>query len=77
MRAGNVEFVEIHSQSGGECRLRNPWGDQAGVTVYKDGRKFKDMNGFLLTFDTVKGEKFVIVQKDSSPDRYKRVVLGK
>jgi hypothetical protein len=77
MRAGAVEFVQIQSQSGGQCRLRNPWGDQAGVTVYKDGTKFKDMDGSLLTFETREDENFVIVQKGSSPDQYKRVVLGR
>lgn len=76
MRKAEVEFVEIHSQSGGECRLRNPWGDQVGVTVYRNGRKFKDMDGSLLTFETSKGENFVIVQKDSTPDQYKRIILG-
>jgi hypothetical protein len=78
IRKGVVEFVEIQSQSGGECRLRNPFADQANisVTVYKNGRKFKDMDGSLLTFETNKGDSFVIVQKDSSPDQYKRIVLG-
>ena len=76
MQNGAVEFVEILSQSGGECTLRNPWDDQAGVTVYQNGRKWKDMDGSLLTFETNEGENLVIVQKDSSPDQYKRVVLG-
>jgi hypothetical protein len=73
---GKVDFVEILSQSGGECRVRNPWGSQVAVTVYQNGRKLKDMEGSLLTFKTHKGENFVIVQKDVSPDQYKRVVLG-
>ena len=77
MRKGEVEFVEIRSQSGGECRVRNPWGDQADVSVYRDGRKWQDMDGSLLTFETSQGENFVIVRKDSSPDQYKCVVLGK
>jgi hypothetical protein len=76
MRKGEVEFVEIQSQSGGECRLRNPWGDRADVSVYRDGTRWKDIGGSLLTFDTRAGENFVIVQRDSSPDQYKRVVLG-
>lgn len=76
IQKGAVEFVEILSQSGGECRLRNPWSDQAKVTVYQGGRKLKDMDGSLLTFKTNEGENFVIVQKNSSPDLYKRVVLG-
>jgi len=77
MRKRAVEFVEIQSQSGGQCRLRNPWGDKAGVTVYRNGTKWKNMDGSLLTFETSEGENFVIVQKNSSPDQYKRIVLGK
>jgi hypothetical protein len=76
IRKGTVEFVEIRSQSGGECRLRNPWGDKAIVTMYKNSSKFKDIDGSLLTFETKKGENFVIVPKGSSPDQYKRVVLS-
>lgn len=76
VQKGTIDFVEILSQSGGECSLRNPWGDQTVVTVYQNGRKWKNMDGSLLTFKTKKGENFVIVQKDSSPDQYKRVILG-
>ncbi|MHC4265792.1 MAG: glycoside hydrolase family 95-like protein [Planctomycetota bacterium] len=76
MQKGEVEFVEIQSQSGGECRLRNPWGEKSKVTVYKNGSKFKDMDDSLLTFETNQGENFVIVRKGSSPGQYKRLVLG-
>jgi hypothetical protein len=76
IQKGEVEFVEIQSQSGGECRLRNPWDKKAAVTVYKNDSKFKDIDGSLLSFDTNQGENFVIVRKGSSPDQYKRLVLG-
>jgi hypothetical protein len=76
MQKGEVEFVEIQSQSDGECRLRNPWGEKSKVTVYKNGSKFKDMDDSLLTFETQQGDNFVIVRKDSSPQQYKRFVLG-
>jgi hypothetical protein len=47
------------------------------INVYKSGRKFKDMDGSLLSFETSEGESFVIVKKNSSPDQYKSIVLGK
>ncbi len=75
MQDGIIEFVEIKSQSGGECRLRNPWGENAEVTIYKDSKKWKKMKGSLLSFDTKIGESFVIVHR-KSPDEYKQTVLG-
>ncbi|MGE4658831.1 MAG: glycoside hydrolase family 95-like protein [Gammaproteobacteria bacterium] len=76
MKNGDIEFVEIKSQSGGECRLRNPWGEQAVVTIYRDGAEWTEMNGSLLTFKTSKGENFIVVRKGSSPDQYERAILG-
>jgi hypothetical protein len=77
IKKGVIEFVEIQSQSGGDCRLRNPWGEKTKVTVYKNSSKFKDMDSSLLTFETQKGDNFVIVEEDSSPQQYKRQVLGR
>ena len=74
MQKGQIEFVEIKSQLGGECRLRNPWGE-AEVTLYRDGRKWKNMMGSLLKFETRKNQVFVIVPKGFSPSQFKRVVL--
>jgi hypothetical protein len=50
MKGGRVEFIELESQAGSECRLRNPWGDAAMVNG-------KRMTGSLLTFPTRKGER--------------------
>ncbi len=35
MQNGEVEFVELTSRVGGECSLRNPWGDSR-VTFYRN-----------------------------------------
>ena len=35
-RGGAVEFVEILSEAGAPCHLRNPWGD-AEITLQRDG----------------------------------------
>ena len=75
MRKGQVEFVEVLSQAGVECRLRNPWGDTR-ITVYRDGKKMESLNGTLVRFPTRKGEKIVIVPGDSNPAQYKRSILA-
>jgi len=76
MQNGRIEFVEIKSQVGGECRLRNPW-PGAEVTLYRDGRRWKDMRGSMLRFETDKEQIFVVVPKGVLPSQFKRVILGK
>lgn len=46
---GRIDFVEIQSQVGSECRLRNPWPD-AALTLYRNGKKAEDLSGSLLAF---------------------------
>jgi len=55
MKAGQIAFVRIESQLGGECRLRNPWPD-ATVTLERNGRKAEQLSGDLLRFSTTKAE---------------------
>ena len=55
--------------------MRNPLGE-AKVTVYCDGKKWKDMKGSLLKFETHKGEDFIFVRIGSSPEQFKRGILG-
>jgi hypothetical protein len=50
MKSGRVEFVELESLAGAECRLRNPWDD----TAMLNGKR---VTGRLLTFPTRKGER--------------------
>jgi len=68
MSKGQVRFVELLSQAGGECRLRNPWGE-SGVTLYRDGKQSEDMQGSLLAFQSRKGENIVVTPRGSSPDK--------
>jgi hypothetical protein len=75
IRNGRVEFVELVSQSGAECRLRNPWGDSQ-ITVYREGWKTESLNGPLVRFQTRKGENIVIVPGDNDPAQYKRTIPG-
>jgi hypothetical protein len=66
MKAGRIEFVQVESQAGGECRLRNPWPDTV-VTLYRDDKKTEDLSGPLLTFPTQRGEVLVLVPKGTTP----------
>jgi len=73
MEKGRIEFVEIHSQVGGECRLHNPWPDTA-LTLYRDGRKAEDLSADssgLLRFPTSRGETITVVPKGSTFSRKK------
>lgn len=71
IRNGKVDFVELQSLAGSQCRLRNPWGE-AGVTLYRNGRKAEDLAGGLLAFGTAKEEDIVIAPKGVSVVALKR-----
>jgi hypothetical protein len=74
MQDGQIEFVELQSQLGGECRIRNPWGS-AELTLYREGKKWKNLDGSLIEFNTRSGETFILVQRGSSPEQFKRKIL--
>ena len=69
-----IKFVELLSQSGGDCRLKNPWGD-AGVDLYRNGKKSEKLDGNLLNFKTAKGENIIVVPSGAAPAQFKRDVL--
>jgi hypothetical protein len=72
-RNGVVEFVELKSQTGGDCRLRNPWGD-AEAMLYRNGKQDKTLRGGLLHFDTAKDELVLVLKKGTVPAQFKRGV---
>ena len=57
--AGTIQHVELMSQAGESCRLRNPWGERE-VTLTRNGRKAETLKGSLLSFSTRKGEKISV-----------------
>ena len=65
MKKGNVEYVEIHSQIGGECKIRNPWTD-AEVLLKDDNDKTEVLKGQLLLFETEKGETIILSKKENN-----------
>lgn len=66
MADGKIPWVQIESQLGGGCRLRNPW-TGSSVTLYRDGRKSQTLDGPLLTFLTGKSESIVVVPAGANP----------
>jgi hypothetical protein len=74
MHSGEIKFVELKSQLGGECRLRNPW-PETEVTLYRNGKKVESLNGSLLNFITRRGEDIVLVPPGVEPGRFEKIIL--
>ena len=66
MQKGEIEFVEVRSQAGGECRLCNPW-PGATMSLYRNGAKAEDLSGAFVKFATRKGEMIVVVPQGVMP----------
>ena len=54
---GKLEFVEVTSQLGGVCRLRNPWHDKP-IRFFQDGEQFRLEASELLSIPTKRGDRF-------------------
>jgi hypothetical protein len=72
IRNGKAEFVELESQAGAGCRIRNPFA--GAVAIYRNGRKAEALRGELLTFATSKGEKLLLVPDGTTPASLKTAV---
>jgi hypothetical protein len=73
MKAGKVDFIEVISQRGGPCAMRNYWGKQ-GVDLYRNNKKSEALTEELLAFATKPGENIVIVKSGTKPADF-RVTL--
>ena len=73
MKSGTVNFIEVTSQRGGPCTVRNFWGKQS-VDLYRNNKKRETLSAELLTFDTRKNENIVIVKSGTKPADF-RVTL--
>jgi len=74
IREGRVAFVELESQAGAECRLRNPF--EGEVTLYRDGVKTESMKGTMLRFATTKGERVTVLPVGAALADARRTVPG-
>ena len=63
---GKIEFVEIKSQAGKVCKLRNPWGTET-VTVFRNGKQLQKTKAGLIVFPSKANEVFVIAKGDVKP----------
>jgi hypothetical protein len=68
IREGRIRFIELESDAGAFCRLRNPWGQAQAVDLYRDGQRAERLQGDLLAFPTRPGEKVVLVPAGGLPE---------
>ena len=73
VKNGAINFVEINSQLGGTCRIRNPWPGST-LTAYRNGAKAEDLTGSLISFSTSPGEDIRIVKQNVNPDSFKESI---
>ena len=69
-----VNFIEIYSQSGGICKLRNPWGDGTDITIYEGDRKLMNLNTSLIEFYTDVNKNYIVVKANAKPIDFKRSI---
>jgi len=62
---GSVESVELESQAGAPCKMRNPF--PASVVLYRNGSKAETLQGPLLEFKTQKSERIVVLSSGKHP----------
>ena len=74
IREGRVGFVELESQMGAECRLRNPFDGE--VTLYRDGAKAEGLAGTMMRFGTRKGKRVTVLAAGVAPADARRRVPG-
>ena len=73
VKNGKVRFVEINSQLGGTCRIRNPWPGST-ISLYRNGVKAEDLTGSLISFSTSIGEDIKMVKQGLNPDSFKESI---
>ena len=74
---GGPEFIEILSQAGLPCRMRNPWPRDKPLTIYRNGKSFKTVEGELLTFDTQADTRYLLLPPGATPQSVRRAVPAK
>jgi hypothetical protein len=73
VRNHEVEFVEIRSQLGGPCRLKNPW-PSGEVTTVRGGSKGQPMSGDVLSLETSKGETVRLLRPGATPEQVRHTI---
>lgn len=76
MTRGEVDYVEIESEAGETCLIRNPWDDN--VVLYRNGVRETVLKGGLndlLEFDTEEGDRIVLVKEGADVDSLRTTEL--
>lgn len=76
MTRGEVDYVEIESEAGEACLIRNPWDDN--VVLYRNGVRETVLKGGLndlLEFDTEEGDRIVLVKEGTDVDSLRTTEL--
>lgn len=73
MNKGKLEFVEILSQSGSTCKIKNPWLGRKAL-VYRNGKKEAVKNTDLISLNTQKGDRLILVMEGNTPEQFKREI---
>jgi hypothetical protein len=59
-KSAKLEPIEITSQLGGRCTLKNPWPGST-VTLRRDPTRSEILSGDMLSFDTAKSERVILL----------------
>jgi len=59
LQKGKIEFVEIMSQAGSVCRIRNPWPGQT-IVLFRNHKRWKRSKDDLLVFTAKKDDHFTL-----------------
>ena len=65
MNNGSVESVELESQAGAPCKLRNPF--PAAADLHRNGIKVETLHGPMLEFKTQRGEHIAVTPTGKRP----------
>lgn len=70
MKSGKLDFIEVTSQRGGTCTLRNYWGRQS-VDLYRNQTRSETLSAEVFAFPTKAGENIVIVKTGTNPGSFR------
>jgi hypothetical protein len=73
IKHGSIDFVEIVSNLGGMCRIRNPW--EGPADIYRNMIKSMEQIESLLELDTQKGEVIVLVPHGMDPRQCRKKIM--
>ena len=74
IREGRVEFVEVESRLGEDCRVRNPW--RAPCQVTQRGELVAQADNDIIRFPTTTGERYRILPAETDAPAPQRIAAS-